>query len=309
MDESHDDEDPSVNVAVFYNDEAGASAGSTEMRRRIERHGHHVVQMVDKDLGVERLFDRAADLIVVVGGDGTVASVAREVAGHDVPLAVLPVGTANNIALSLGCDGPLDTLIDHWPRAVSRRADLGLARGPWGDRRFVEGVGGGLVARSIAAIDAQPLDQSHEPDHRIELAVGGYLNVLSRLGTDRWSFELDGARTEGEFLLVEVLNMISIGPNFIVSEATDVFDGVFTVALAREEDRGQLVAYWQARMAGEAAPLHLQTQSATRVLLRCGSDLHVDDVLFTWPESGGVELSVERGVLPVLLGPGLEIGA
>jgi diacylglycerol kinase (ATP) len=292
-----------VKVVVFYNKSAGSSPEADEIRTSIERHGHHVVDLIEKKRGVERLFDRSSDLIVAVGGDGTVASVAREVAGHDVPLAVLPLGTANNIALSLGCDAPLDELIAHWARAEVRHADLGMARGPWGERRFVEGVGGGLVARSIAAIDAQPLDSSHEPDHRLELAIGGYLNVLAQLRAVPWSLRLDGARLHDEFLLVEVLNMKSIGPNFVVSEATDAFDGAFTVALAREENRDELVAYWQARMAGESARLELETRRAAHVVLDAGSDLHVDDALFAWPESGSVDLRVEPGVLHLLTGP------
>lgn len=185
-----------------------------------------------------------------------------------------------------------------------RDADLGVARGPWGARRFVEGVGGGLVAQSIAAIDAQPLDQSHSPNDRIELALGGYLNVLSRLRAKPWSLELDGRHVEGDFLLVEVLNMRAIGPNFVAAEATDPFDGALTVALAREEDRAQLLAYWQARMAGRPTILQLDARTAARVVLRAGSDLHVDDALFAWPESGAVELEIERGVLRVLTGPG-----
>jgi diacylglycerol kinase (ATP) len=292
-----------VNVVVFYNKKAGSSPEADEIRTTIERHGHHVVDLIEKKRGVERLFDRASDLIVAVGGDGTVASVAREVAGHGVPLAVLPLGTANNIAFSLGCVASMDELIDHWARADARHADLGMARGPWGERRFVEGVGGGLVARSIAAIDAQPLDSSHEPDHRLELAIGGYLNVLAQLDAGPWSLRLDGERLDGEFLLVEVLNMKSLGPNFVVSEAADAFDGAFTVALAREEDRDELVAYWQARMAGESARLELETRTAATVVLDAGSDLHLDDSLFAWPESGSVELRVEPGVLHVLMGP------
>ena len=132
---------------------------------------------------MERLFDRAADLIVAVGGDGTVASVAREVAGHDVPLAVLPVGTANNIAFSLGCDGPLDELIDHWPRAVAAfartwawRADRGENGASWRPS-----AAGWSRAASPPSTRSRSTSR-HEPDHRIELAVGGYLNVLSRLG-------------------------------------------------------------------------------------------------------------------------------
>lgn len=292
-----------MKVAVFYNGDAGASASATDIRRAIEHHGHQVVHFVEPEIGVDRLFDRPADIVVAVGGDGTVASVARHVAGRDVTLAVLPLGTANNIAASLGCDAPLDALIDHWPRAETRHADLGVARGPWGERRFVEAVGGGLVAQSIAAIDAQPLDQSHPPDQRIEIAIGGYLNVLSRLGAQPWSLDLDGEPVEGEFLLVEILNMRSIGPNFVVAAATDAFDGAFTVALARPDHERQLLAYWQARMAGEPASLELETHLAARVVLSAGSDLHIDDALFAWPAAGDVELAVERGVLRVLMGP------
>jgi diacylglycerol kinase family enzyme len=292
-----------VNVVVFYNENAGSNPAPAEIRKMIERHGHHVVDLVEKDRGVERIFDRASDLIVAVGGDGTVASVAKEAGGHDIPLAVLPLGTANNIAFSLGCVAPMDVLIDHWARAAVRHADLGIARGPWDERRFVEGVGGGLVARSIAAIDAQPLDSSHEPDHRLELAIGGYLNVLAQMRPAPWSLRLDGAPLSGEFLLVEILNMKSIGPNFVVSEATDAFDGAFTVVLAREEDRDELEAYWQARMAGESTTLNLETRIAESVVLNEGTDLHVDDALFAWPEAGSVELRVEPAVLHVLIGP------
>jgi diacylglycerol kinase family enzyme len=167
----------------------------------------------------------------------------------------------------------------------------------------VEGVGGGLVTRTIAVIDAQPLDSSHAQEHRLELAMGGYLTVLAQMKPETWTLQLDGERLHGEFLLVEVLNMQSIGPNFVISEATDAFDGALTVALAVEEDRDQLVAYWQARMAGDPAHLQLETRIATNVVLHAGGDLHVDDSLFAWPETGAVDLSVAPGVLEVLTGP------
>lgn len=292
-----------MKVAVFHNDEAGGQAAARDVRRGIERHGHEVVGIVDSEMGVPALFELGAELIVAAGGDGTVASVAREMAGQEVPLAVLPLGTANNIALSLGCDGPLDALIDHWAHARVRHADVGVACGPWGERRFIEGAGGGLVTRSIAAIDGQPLDPTHTPEERLELALGGYLNVVSRLTAAPWTMRIDGERVEQECLLVEILNIKSIGPNFILSNDANPFDGALTIAIATEAHREDLVAYWQARMANQACSLGLTTREATSIVIERGDDLHVDDALFAWPQEGPVELRIEHGVLPVLSGP------
>ena len=46
--------------------------------------------------------DSGADLIVVGGGDGTLSEATHQLAHHDVCLGVLPLGTTNNFARSLG---------------------------------------------------------------------------------------------------------------------------------------------------------------------------------------------------------------
>lgn len=66
--------------------------------------------------GLESVLE-STDVIVAAGGDGTVSTAARAVAGRDIPVAILPLGTANNIARSLGIEGS----IPH-PRARLARA-------------------------------------------------------------------------------------------------------------------------------------------------------------------------------------------
>jgi diacylglycerol kinase family enzyme len=64
-----------------------------------------VVRVITDRTDFERLVDPPA------GGDGTAANAARTVAGRAIPLAVLPLGTANNIARSLGYVGSIEELI------------------------------------------------------------------------------------------------------------------------------------------------------------------------------------------------------
>lgn len=42
------------------------------------------------------------DIVIVAGGDGTVAKVVTQMPDRSIPVAILPIGTANNIASSFG---------------------------------------------------------------------------------------------------------------------------------------------------------------------------------------------------------------
>src|SRR5690242_5841433 len=96
----------------------------------------------------------AKGLIVVAGGDGTVHRVARQIAGRGKTMTVLPLGTANNIARSLGIQGAPAELVPRLKRAKETVIDVGVAWGPWGKRVFMEGMGGGLFAEVLAKLDS-----------------------------------------------------------------------------------------------------------------------------------------------------------
>ena len=84
--------------------------------------------------------------MIAAGGDGTVGRVALQLVDSGVPLAVIPLGTANNLARSLGFVGSPQEIIASLENGRKCAFDIGIARGPWGKQFLFEGAGGGLLA-------------------------------------------------------------------------------------------------------------------------------------------------------------------
>ncbi len=101
---------------------------------------------------------------VAVGGDGTVMTVAGALRGSGVPLGIVPAGTGNLLAGSLGIPGRLREAIAALPGEVPRTLDLGLACWTAADpahapaaisRPFGVACGSGFDARLMAATHAE----------------------------------------------------------------------------------------------------------------------------------------------------------
>lgn len=69
------------------------------------------------------------DCVIVCGGDGTVASAAAGIVETGLPLGILPMGTANDLARTLGLPSDLDAAADVIVRNVTRRIDVGSVNG------------------------------------------------------------------------------------------------------------------------------------------------------------------------------------
>jgi diacylglycerol kinase family enzyme len=292
-----------VKVALFVNASAGGGPSREDLVRSIERGGHVVVRAIDSPHDMMRLPEPPAELIVVAGGDGTVAQVLRNVAGRGVPVAILPMGTANNIAHSLGLLDPTPKLIASWEHAQTRPFDFGVASGPWGTRFFIEGAGTGLMPLATLATDGHPLTHELPPDPKMQRALKKYQQTLRELQPSRVSLIADGVDLSGEFLLVEVLNISNVGPNLQLGLQADPFDGALTLAVAREEHRALLAAYLDDRARGDATRVTLPIVQAWDVELRADAELHVDDTLSHVDRGTPLSFSIRPSAVEVLVGP------
>nr|BFE73079.1 hypothetical protein GCM10020092_063800 [Actinoplanes digitatis] len=101
---------------------------------------------VDRPAELERTLEAAAssgaDLVVVGGGDGTISAAARVLAHRDIAMGLLPLGTTNNFARTVGVPLDLGAAVATLASGEVVDVDLGVA----GDLFFTNHVGVGLSA-------------------------------------------------------------------------------------------------------------------------------------------------------------------
>lgn len=295
-----------MKVALIHNPASGRRVSPGSLRELIAREGHELVRVIEQSADASRLANPPAELVVAAGGDGTVADAVRVMAGRGVPMAVLPLGTANNIAFTLGLRGPLEAQVRGWHDAPAHPFDTGVLQDAGGPRRFIEGVGGGLVEAALTSFHRRPLRRGEPAAWQLVQALRRYQQALARLRPRHWSLRVDGRPMSGEFLLVEILNTRAVGPNLELAPGGSVSDGALTVVTAREADRGALAAYIADRLAGRDGRLRLATASARCVDIDDPQALHVDDELARFPAGAGVSIRIQAGAVDVLV-PGAAI--
>ena len=143
-----------MHVTLIHNPDSGEAAHASvdTIVALIQSAGHDVIAVSSQGKW-RAAIEEPGDVVAVAGGDGTVGSVALALVGRRVPLAVLPLGTANNISKTLGLtDRTLTDLVDGWILGRLRKVDVGIAI-VWGSTCFIEGLGMGLFAGTMAKLD------------------------------------------------------------------------------------------------------------------------------------------------------------
>ena len=229
-----------MRITLLHNPEAGGGEHSgRELIRLIEQAGHSVAYQSTKEPEWSKVLEPPDDFVVAAGGDGTVDKVAFELAGHDVPLAILPLGTANNMARALNLAADPRELIAAWPEARRQPLDLGHVRGAAAagghELRFLETAGVGLFARWMQA--SQDLPSDDNPQQKLDRQLDGMRCTVERMSPLPCELRLDGEDLSGDYLLIEVLNIGFFGPGLQLATEADPGDGRLDLALLDEGGR------------------------------------------------------------------------
>lgn len=266
-----------MHATVILNRNAGSARGvdADALVRALRDAGHEAeVRATRSTEDLDEALDDSEGLVVCVGGDGTLRETVLRLRGRDRPLALVPMGTANNVAASLGLDRERD------PYALLRRLrrprrcafDLGRARTWAGESLFLEACGFGLYADLLHRYRPEAGKDPFRAIGAVQDAVAGFVPFPLRV-------DVDDREIPGPFVLATVMNTRRMGLRLPLAPEADPCDGLLDLVLIRHEQDRSLFEYGTRLLRGTLE----EAVNVERLPVRCctirtgGSPFHVDD--------------------------------
>ena len=295
-----------MRVLLVHNPTAGdEQPDGPALVQAFEAAGHSVTYRSSKDDDWTRSLGTSVDVVLIAGGDGTVRKVTTHLArqGNAVPpFSVLPLGTANNIARTLGIEATPAAVARGLIHAEPSHFSVGVARGAWGESHFVEAAGIGVFPEMLRERLAEP--EHPEVEKRMESGLETLKRILENASPRFFQVEADGVDHSDEYLLVEAMNIASIGACVDLAPGADYTGDALELVLIGVAERPLLLVYLDSALEGKPAPIPLQATRAHRIKIGWPPGLgHLDDEPWPEAESGSAtEVTLEIGaVLPLLL--------
>ena len=297
-----------MRITLMHNPSAGhGKHRKKDLMEALAKAGHNAIYQSTKKRGYKKALKKPGDLVLVAGGDGTITKIARRLIDTGIPLAVLPLGTANNLARTLGFIASSEELIARLEDGKKHSFDVGVARGPRGTRYFFEGAGGGFLADYVRAANKQDKKPSSaSKEHEMTRHVSLLRKLLRDYPAQEWKIEIDGKDVSDNYILWEAMNVRSVGPALYFAPRATTKDAEFDFVCVREADRPLLLDYFDARLAGKKNKFPLAVRRFRRLrILWQGLTLHFDDKL--WPRKrqrapnpSEIEITVKPSALTIL---------
>lgn len=181
-----------------------------------------------------------AELVVAVGGDGTLNEVINGIAGTEARLGIVPLGWRNVLARELRIPTRLSKAMAILSGATARRIDLGQAN----DRWFALMVGVGLDGESVRTVN-----------YAMKKLLGGYayqwagVRALFRFRPEAFTVRIDGARVlSGHSAIVS--NARFYGGKHQVAPGARIDDGLLDLCLFERGGRLDYLRYFMGVVGG-----------------------------------------------------------
>ena len=238
-------------------------------------------------------------LVVVAAGDGTIGDVASELVGSATVLGIVPIGTMNNLARSLGVPLGIDDACALIGMGTTRHIDVGrvISNGSTQAEYFLECAGVGLSA--IAALAGQSFEKRRW--RIIPRALRKFIEA--KLGTIL--VEMDDTVVEATTRMVTVSNAPVMGNNMLAAPGAKMDDGLLDVQIYDGMGDAALVRHFMAASSG--SPDDLKTYRARRVRITADEPVLTNADMNITRQRHVVEIEIVPRALSMIVGNGIGL--
>ena len=194
-----------------------------------------------KDGNLKRALKCACDLVVAAGGDGTIGYVFTHLADRSIPIGIVPLGSANNVARSLGIAGTPAELAEQWRAGHTHSFHLvEVTYGKDKKELCAEAFGIGLMAALI-----KRRAKGKKADGADDICRGR--RALSEVAAEAKPLDLevniDGKPWKSDLISVDVLNIPFTGPALPLAHNADPGDTLLDVIGFESDKRDKLIEW------------------------------------------------------------------
>ncbi len=191
----------------------------------------------------EKAVKEGYKVIVAMGGDGTIEATMRGLVGSKARLGLLPFGTENNVARSLGIPEKVDEACELIASGESRKVDIGQVKVKGGVKTYFWEL---TVVGLVAALFPPAKKILKGEISKIKDAAE---TLIQHTDSSKVYLHMDeDSRVEVETMLVVVSNTPLFGKNFLVAPNASMQDGLLDVSLYPSFTKAELLAYFAAIM-------------------------------------------------------------
>ena len=290
-------------INLFHNPTAGnENHDKEELISLMEKNGFECqYSSMKKDW---KDIDEKVDFIVAAGGDGTIRKITKQLLDRKLsektwPIALLPLGTANNIAQTLNVEGSTEEIIQSWHHTHIKAFDVGRISGLSTAGFFLESLGYGMFPYLIKKMKKV---ESQAPEQEIKTALEILYEIIFSYEPKQCHLKIDGVDHSGKFLMTEIMNTKLIGPNLFLSPHGDPGDGEFEVIMIPEKDKEKLAAYISDKLKGVESTYTFRQLKAKEITISWeGSHMHVDDEMIKIDKDVEIEIELRKGLLEFMV--------
>jgi diacylglycerol kinase family enzyme len=287
---------------ILHNPNAGTQEHSKKtIVSLLKTHGFDCGYSSTKEYGWNKK-KSDCDFFVVAGGDGTVRRIVvkylHKNKEHIKPILLLPLGTANNIAKSLGLKDDTDDIANRIKNKNVKQFDVGNISGKKKDMVFLESFGFGVFPELMNRMDEIGEDEDATPEDNLKKALTELHNIILHYEAKPFTVLIDGAPYTDHYLMIEVMNTPNIGPNLNLSPKSDPGDGELELVLIAESQREEFASYVFDKINGvekEFSPIVIKGKTLS--ITTPEGYFHTDDELRKLKKPKQLKIEVIPGML------------